>query len=119
MTTAPTTATPNAAHSLLGRPSRVVLHRYRPDRIQALTAPDEVAACVAAVGTEHADSATVPRSMPSAEVAFLDASGGALGTVVFLADDDLGMVSTVAGGTWVLSPAEAVALRALLAQHLP
>lgn len=115
MTNAPTTA----AHPLLGHPARVVLHRYRPDRTHTITAPDEVAACVAAVGTEHANAATVPRTMPAAEVAFLDASGGALGTVVFLAADDQGVVSTVAGGTWTLAPSEAAALRTLLAQHLP
>jgi len=97
----------------------VVLHRYLPDRSHPITAPDEVATCVAAVGATHTESTSVPRTMPAAEVAYLDAAGAALATVVFLSADDPGMVSAGTHGTWVLSATEAAALRALLARHLP
>ncbi len=113
------TTTPAASHPLLGQPARVALHRYRPDQTRSLTSPEEVGPYVAALEAEHTTSATVPRTMPAAEVTYFDAAGTAVATVVFLSADDPGMVSAGSRGTWALTATESAALRALLARHLP
>lgn len=111
--------TPLAAHPLLGQPARVELHRYRPAQTRSLTGSEEVGPYVAALGAEHTESTTVPRTMPAAEVTYFDAAGAAIATVVFLSAEDRGMVSAGSRGTWALTADESAALRALLARHLP
>lgn len=74
---------------------------------------------MAALGTEHTESVTVPRTMPTAEVTYFDAAGTAIATVLFLSAEDRGMVSAGSRGTWALTADESAALRALLARHLP
>ncbi len=108
-----------ASHPILGQPARIELHRYRPDSSRTITAAEDVAPFVAAVGDDRSQASSVARAMPAAEVAFIDHAGAAIATVVFLSADDVGVMSVRERGTSALTASESAALRALLARHLP
>jgi hypothetical protein len=122
MTTSPDESSPGvatAAHPLLGRPTRVELHRYQPEQSRTLSSAEDVGAFAAALGVDRGQAASVARTMPAAEMVFFDHAGAPIATVVFLSADDVGVVSVRERGTSALTASESAALRALLARHLP
>ncbi len=108
------TPEPAMSHPLLGVPSRIELHHYRPERVATVSVPSEIAAIVGAIATTHESSAAMPRTMPWAEVTFHDATGEPIANAVFLSESDAGFINLRDRGTRELSAAEAAALRAAL-----
>jgi hypothetical protein len=101
-------------HAVLGRPTRVQLHRHTPDREGVLDDPRAIGALVAALSEQHVANANVPRAQPAAEVVFLDANGSVIANAVFVGLDGPAMIQVGDRGARTLSSAEISALRGAL-----